>query len=309
MNVNRMDVGIVGGGAAGLSAAVTLGRARRSVLLVDGERPRNRFAPHMHGLLSRDGMPPLELLERGRAEARGYGVEIVQGEVDRVERVDGGFLVVGAGREVVVRRLIVATGLVDELPPVPGVDALWGTGAVACPYCDGWEVRDLPLGVLATSPMSVHQGQLLRQWTADLTVFGAVEAGVSAEGLRAFAARGIRLAPPALEVAGSFGNVTVRTEEGEHRVARVFVGARPRPADALLTSLGCASTENPHMGSMVVTDPTGLTSVDGVWAIGNVADPSALVPVALGAGVRAATTINMSLVEEEVASALAASAA
>ena len=298
-----VDVGIVGGGPAGLSAALMLGRARRSVVVIDAGRPRNRLAPHSHGLVSRDGMPPMDLLARGREEVRGYGVEYVEGEVTTVDRVERGFLLRGT-REVLARRVVVATGLVDELPDIPGLDALWGTDAVACPYCDGWEVRDEPLGVLATSPMSRNLAQLLRQWTADLTVFGAVEAGIPNKELDAFAARGIRIAPIATEVGGTVGDVRVQTADGKARVTRLFVGARPRPADALLTHLGCATHDTP-MGRVVVTDGTGHTSIDGVWAVGNVGDVKSLVPIALGAGVQAATQINISLLEEEIAHSLA----
>jgi len=297
---NRVhDVVIIGGGAAGLSAAVMLGRARRDVVVIDERRPRNRSAPHMHGLLTRDGMPPLELLELGRAEARKYGVEVVDGTVTGIERVASEFIVHGAG-DLRARRVVVATGLVDELPDIPGVEALWGTAAVVCPYCDGWEVRDQSLGVIATSPMSRNQAHLLRQWTADLTVFGAKEAGIADDELSTLAARGITLAPPALEVRRSGEAVEVRTATGEHSVARVFVGARPRPSDELLISLGCATAQTPA-GQFVTTDATGQTSVAGAWAIGNVADAKALVPIALGAGTLAATQINISLLEEDIA--------
>jgi thioredoxin reductase len=298
-----VDVGIVGGGAAGLSAAVMLGRARRSVVVVDAGMPRNRFAPHMHGLLSRDGMPPHELLEHGRREASGYGVRFVEGEVQTIERVAEGFLLRGPV-DVLARRVVVATGLVDELPPVGGLHALWGTGAVGCPYCDGWEVRGEALGVIATSPMSRNQAQLLRQWTSHLTVFGASEAGIPDEELLGFEARGIALAPPAVSVTGELGAVTVSTATSSHTVARVFVGARPRPSGSLLETLGCDFSPTPA-GPMVVTDHNGRTSVDGVWAIGNVADIKALVPIALGAGTAAAVDVNISLVEEEIAAALA----
>jgi thioredoxin reductase len=296
----RYDVVVVGGGAAGLSSALMLGRARRSVLVIDEGRPRNRAAAHMHGLLGRDGSPPLDLLEQGRAEARRYGVDFVDGGVVAVEPAEDGF-VVRAPADVFARRVIVATGLVDVLPDIPGVRELWGTGAVVCPYCDGWEVRDQPLGVIATSAMSRNQAHLLRQWTADLTVFGAAEAGIPASELAGLAARGIALAAPARRVGGSLGEIVIDTADGEHRVARVFVGARPRPSDALLTALGCATVDTPA-GPFVSTDPGGQTSVAGVWAVGNVADAKALVPIALGAGTLAATQVNISLLEEDIAS-------
>ncbi|GAB3606245.1 NAD(P)/FAD-dependent oxidoreductase [Conyzicola nivalis] len=298
------DVVIIGGGAAGLSAAVMLGRARRSVVVIDEAHPRNRFAPHMHGLLSRDGMSPLALIETGRAEALKYGVTFVAGAATVIEPADEGFIVRGP-QDLRARRVIVATGLVDVLPDIPGVEQLWGTAAVVCPYCDGWEVRDEPLGVIATSPMSRNQAHLLRQWSSDLTVFGAREAGIPEVELEGLAARGIALAPPALEVSGTLGDVRVSTASGRHRVARVFVGARPRPSDALLRELGCSTTDTPA-GPFVGTDPSGQTSVAGVWAIGNVADAKALVPIALGAGTLAATQVNISLLEEEIARASAA---
>jgi len=287
-----VDVVIVGGGVAGLSAAVMLGRARRSVVVVDEGKPRNRFAAHMHGVLGRDGNSPAQLLEEGRADARKYGAELITGTVTEIEGVEGCFVVHGP-REIVARRVIVATGLVDVLPDIPGVDALWGTGAVGCPYCDGWEVRDEPLGVIATSPMSRNQAHLLRQWASELTVFGAREAGISEAELDGLQARGIVLALPALEVQGTLGDVRISTAAGEHRVSRVFVGARPQPADALLTALGAAPLKT-----------SGATNVPGVWAIGNVADQKALVPIALGAGTQAAMQVNISLLEEEIARAL-----
>jgi thioredoxin reductase len=292
------DVVIIGGGAAGLSAALMLGRARRTVVVVDERRPRNRVAAHMHGLLSRDGMSPLDLIERGRAEASRYGVEFVDGTASAIERTGETFIVRGA-RELRARRVIVATGLVDVLPDIPGVEELWGTAAVVCPYCDGWEVRDQPLGVIATSPMSRNQAHLLRQWSSDVAVFGAAEAGITHDEIAGLAARGVTLAPPALAVSGALGAVSIATGSGDHSVARVFVGARPRPTDALLRSLGCATHDTPA-GPFVNTDPGGQTSVPGVWAIGNVADSKALVPIALGAGTLAATQINISLLEEEI---------
>jgi len=302
--IDKRDVVIVGGGAAGLSAALMLGRARRSVVMVDDGRPRNRFAPHMHGLLSRDGMSPLELLDLGRAEARKYGVEFVEGSVSAIEQVDDGF-VVRAPRDISARRVVVATGLVDVLPDIPGVEDLWGTAAVVCPYCDGWEVRDQPIGVIATSPMSRNQAHLLRQWSSDLTLFGGREAGIADSELADLAARGITLAPAALAVSGTLGDIRISTESGGYQVARVFVGARPRPSDTLLTDLGAETIDTPA-GPFVSTDASGQTSVAGVWAIGNVADSKALVPIALGAGTLAATQINISLLEEEIARATAA---
>jgi hypothetical protein len=168
----ELDVVVVGGGAAGLSGALMLARARRSVVVVDAGAPRNAPAAGVHGLLGRDGTPPAELLDRGRAEVGSYGGEIVRGEVETVERDGDRFAVrLAGGGTLRARRLLVTTGLVDELPDVPGLRERWGRDVVHCPYCHGWEVRDRAIGVLATGPMSVHQALLFRQWSADVTLF------------------------------------------------------------------------------------------------------------------------------------------
>ena len=172
MNEANYDVIIVGGGAAGLSAALMLVRARRRVLVVDARAPRNAKAGHMHGYLSRDGMPPLELLERGRDEVLSYGGVVVTDYVEKAERSEEGFHVtLASGCDATGRQLLVATGLTDVLPDVPGLAELWGTDVHVCPYCHGWEVQDGMLATLATGPFSTHHTLLLRQWTDDLVYF------------------------------------------------------------------------------------------------------------------------------------------
>jgi thioredoxin reductase len=160
---------VVGGGAAGLSAALVLGRARRRVAVVDAGAPRNAPAAHMQGFLSRDGMPPAELLAAGRAEVTRYGVELIE---DRVVGIDPGFFVrLAGGATLRARRLLVTTGVVDELPQIAGLRERWGRDLLHCPYCHGWEVRDQPLGVLGTQPGSVQHAQLVRQWSDDVVFF------------------------------------------------------------------------------------------------------------------------------------------
>jgi thioredoxin reductase len=160
VEVTSCDGVVVGGGAAGLSAALVLGRARRRVAVVDAGAPRNAPAAHMQGFLSRDGMSPADLLTVGRAEVTGYGVELVK---DQVIGIEGGFVVPLAGSRVLkARRILVATGVRDELPEIPGVRERWGRDLLHCPYCHGWEVRDQPIGVLGTQPASVQHAQLVR---------------------------------------------------------------------------------------------------------------------------------------------------
>src|SRR4051812_23092256 len=165
MSSDNYDVLVVGGGAAGLSAALVLGRARRRVAVIDAGDPRNAPAAHMQGFLSRDGMAPARLLEEGRAEGAAYGAEIVAERGERIGAGVAGHL--ASGRTLHARRVLVTTGLRDELPDVPGLRDRWARDVLHCPYCHGYEVRDRPLGVLGT----LHLGLLLPQWSADVVFF------------------------------------------------------------------------------------------------------------------------------------------
>ncbi len=170
--INAYDVVVIGGGAAGLNGALLLARARRSVVIVDSGRPRYAPAQGVHGLLGHDGVPPAELLERGRAEVRRYGGEVVTGKVENVRRDEGRFVVsLTDGRNVSARRILVTTGLVDELPAITGLRERWGRDVLHCRYCHGWEVRDKEIGVLANGPRSVHQALLFRQLSDRVTYF------------------------------------------------------------------------------------------------------------------------------------------
>jgi thioredoxin reductase len=307
----ELDVVVIGGGAAGLSGALMLARARRSVVVVDAGTPRNAPAAGVHGLLGRDGTPPAGLLDRGRAEVRSYGGEIVRGEVETVERDGDRFAVrVAGGGTLRARRLLVTTGLVDELPDVPGLRERWGRDVVHCPYCHGWEVRDRAIGVLATGPMSVHQALLFRQWSADVTLFTHRAPAPDPEQAERLAARGIAVVTgevAALEVAGD--RLTgVRLADGTV-IAREVVAVAPRMVAraGLLESLGLRAVEHPSgAGEHVPADPTGRTEVAGVWVAGNVTDLSAQVGAAAAAAAFAAAQINLELVTEETDAAVAA---
>jgi len=311
VGMTELDVVVIGGGAAGLSGALMLARARRSVLVVDAGTPRNAPAAGVHGLLGRDGTPPAELLDRGRAEVRSYGGEIVRGEVETVERDGDRFAVrVAGGGTLRARRLLVTTGLVDELPDVPGLRERWGRDVVHCPYCHGWEVRDRAIGVLATGPMSVHQALLFRQWSADVTLFTHRAPAPDPEQAERLAARGIAVVTgevAALEVAGD--RLTgVRLADGTV-IAREVVAVAPRMVAraGLLESLGLRAVEHPSgAGEHVPADPTGRTEVAGVWVAGNVTDLSAQVGTAAAAAAFAAAQINLELVTEETDAAVAA---
>jgi thioredoxin reductase len=301
---NNYEVIVIGGGAAGLSGALMLARSRRSVLVVDAGAPRNAPADGVHGLLGREGMSPLELLERGRAEVRSYGAEVVTGEVTGAARDGDGFTVTLAdGRAVRARRLLVTTGLVDELPPVDGLRERWGRDVVHCPYCHGWEVRDQAIGVLATGPMSVHQALLFRQLSPDVTLLLNGHPRPSGEEGRQLAARGVRLVEgevAALEIADD-RLVGLRLRDGT-LVARdaVAVATRMVARAGFLAELGLKPVEHPAgMGEYLPADPSGQTEVPGVWAAGNVSDLSAQVGGAAAAGALAGARINYDLVTEE----------
>ncbi|MDA3642957.1 NAD(P)/FAD-dependent oxidoreductase [Saccharopolyspora indica] len=304
------DVVVVGGGAAGVNGALMLARARRSVVVIDAGEPRNAPAAAAHGLLGRDGISPAELLERGREEVRGYGGEVISGEVLAVNRAAGGFRVLLAdGRSTRARRLLVTTGLVDELPDVPGLRERWGHDVLHCPYCHGWEVRDGAIGVLATGPMSVHQALLFRQWSADIAFFTRTDAPLDEQDARKLIARGIEVV--AGEVAGievTGDRLTgVRLADGTV-VARgaVAVASRMVARAGFLADLGLRPQEHPSgMGEHVPADPGGRTSVPGVWVAGNVTDLAAQVGNAAAAGATAAGQINADLVAEEVDRAVA----
>ncbi|MBF6439355.1 NAD(P)/FAD-dependent oxidoreductase [Nocardia cyriacigeorgica] len=308
---NSYDVVVLGGGAAGLSGAVTLARSRRSVVVIDAGDPRNAPADGVHGLLGREGMPPGELLERGRAELRGYGGRIVAGEVATATRDGDGFAVtLTDGRSTRARRLLVATGLTDVLPDIPGLRERWGRDVLHCPYCHGWEVRDQAIGVLASSPMSVHQTMLFRQLSDDVTFFTHTAPEPAGEVAEELAARGIRVVTGAvagLEIDAD-RLVGVRLADGTV-VARdaLAVGSRMVARAGFLADLGLTPVEHPMgMGEHIAADPTGRTDVPGVWAAGNVVDLSAQVGAAGAAGTMAGAQINADLVAEETRQAVAA---
>ncbi len=304
------DVVVIGGGAAGLSGALMLARSRRSVVVIDAGAPRNAPAAGVHGLLGRDGTPPSELLERGRAEVRRYGGHVVTGEVSAVAPDDNGFDVVLAdGRTLSARRLLVATGLVDELPNIPGLRDRWGRDVVHCPYCHGWEVRDQAIGVLATGPLSVHQALLFRQLSEDVTVFSNTWT-LADEEAEQLAARGIAVVDgevASIEIAGDH-LVGVRMSDGT-LVRREVLVVSPRMAARadVLAGLGLRPAQHPAaVGEYIPADPTGHTDVPGVWVAGNVTDLTAQVGSAAAAGALAGAHINADLVAEETRRAVAA---
>ena len=325
MDENVCDVVIVGGGAAGLSAAVALTRMRRTVLVVDSGDPRNAPAAQVHNYLGHEGTPPGDLLAAGRAAVAGYGGQIVTGTVTAAGRLDDDGpgddpeagarfrVMLAGGAQVLARRLLVATGLADELPDVPGVAQRWGRDVLHCPYCHGWEVRDQVIAVLGTGPGAVHQALLFRQLSEHVTLLRNTAPEPGADQREQLAARGIAVVEgevTTLEVTRD--RLTgVRLRSGQVVPCQaVVVQPRFTARAGVLSSLGLepASLEmgGQVVGSYLPADPAGATTVPGVWVAGNVADLKAQVITSAAAGLATAAAINADLIDEDTAAAVAA---
>ncbi|MGW0578246.1 NAD(P)/FAD-dependent oxidoreductase, partial [Streptomyces sp. NPDC002920] len=307
-DVHAYEVIVIGGGAAGLSAALVLGRARRRTLVVDAGEPRNAPAAHMQGYLTRDGMPPAEFLAKGREEIARYGVELVRDRAVAARKAEDFAVDLAGGRTVRARQLVLATGLKDELPPVEGVAERFGRDVLHCPYCHGWEVRDQAFGVLATTPLSVHQALIVTQWSKDVTFFlhTVAEKELADDDLRRLAAAGVRVVPG--EVAGltvQDDRLTgVRLADGKSYDREVlFVAPRAVPQNGLLEQLGAELAESPF-GAYPVIDARGLTTVPGLWAAGNVSGFAEQVVNAASRGYRAAAAINGELLLADLNAAI-----
>jgi thioredoxin reductase len=297
------DVVVIGGGAAGLSGAVALARSRRSVLVADAGEPRNSPAGHVHNFLTRDGTPPGELYAAGRAEVARYGGHVEAGQVTSLSGDGELFLAEVNGRAVTARRLLVATGLHDELPDVPGLAERWGIDVLHCPYCHGWEVRDKRVGILATGSGAVHQALLFRQLTRDVTVLRHTAAPFDAEQAEQLRVLGIPVIDSLVtRVEASASRLTgVRLADGPRVALDALIVAQKFVANAdLLAPFGLAPVEVVFGGQVIATrivaDPSGATSVPGIYVAGNVADPQAQVIVSAAAGLMAGAAINADLI-------------
>jgi thioredoxin reductase len=300
------DCIIAGAGPAGLNAALVLARARRRVLLLDNGAPRNYATHEMHGVLGHDGLDPAELRARGRAELARYGVQVVTREVQDAEVLDGAVRVTSADHAELTRTVLLATGMLDEVPDIPGFADVWGTSAHTCPYCDGFEHRDERLAVLAAGDRGEHLAVLLRQWSDDVVLLGNGPHNLAADQLARVRAIGV----PVIETP------VVGLDSDNARLRRVRLGdGQTLDRDALFfyigwrlrtdiaRTLGCELRDD---GSVAV-DSNQATTIDRVYAAGNCSDPRALVPAAAGSGATAAVTINARLSFEDADSAIARS--
>ena len=312
--MTKYDVIVIGGGAAGLSGAQALVRSRRSVLVIDDGSPRNAPADGVHNFLTRDGVPPREIYAIGRREVEGYGGEFVDGTVATARRDEQGFTVeLADGTAYRSRRLLVTTGLTDVLPDVPGLAERWGKDVVHCPYCHGWEVRDQAIGVLATSPMALHQVQLCRQLSDDVTLFLHTSPEPTDEQWEELAARGISVVQGKVEqLEVTDDRITGVRLEGGTVVPRqaLAIQTTVRARAGFLADLGLEPTlvesNGVEVGTAVQVDGMGATQVPGVFAAGNVANPMAQVMPSAAAGLMAGAGLNFDLISEETRLAVAA---
>lgn len=307
MKQDQCDVAIVGGGAAGLSAALILGRSRRSVIVLDAGAPRNAPATHMHGFLSRDGFSPSELLRKGRQEAAAYGVQFSAHTATHAGRTsDSGFVVsTDVGDEIAARRVILATGVEDKLPAIPGVREAWGRTLLHCPYCHGYEVRDRRLAIFGGLPGAVNQAILIRQWSADVTYL-TNGVPLTEDDRRKLTARGIGIREGTITALLTTGDRLdgVQLEGAQSLdVDAVFIRPVARPRTELAVDLGATLT----VGGFAHIDSSGRTSVPGLWVTGNLVDPRAQVITTAGHANAVAMDVNAELTDDDVHTALESS--
>lgn len=309
---DRYDVLVIGGGAAGLSGALSLARARRRVLVVHDGTPRNKPAGHMHAYLGLDGLPPAELLARGRAEVEGYGAELVEDRVVDARR-DGALFraELAGGRVVRARRVLVATGLADALPDVAGVADRWGRDVLHCPFCHGWEVRDRPVAILNSGPFGVHQAQMWRQWTSEVTLLLHTGEDPAPDEWEQLAALGVRVVDGRVtELVVTDDALTgVRLESGvevgcEAVVVATGLNARLDGLEGLGLGVEPMTMNDRVVGSRVPSGPDGQTEVPGVRVAGNVTDLRAQVLVAAAAGLTAGAALVAELGAEDTQAAV-----
>jgi thioredoxin reductase/SAM-dependent methyltransferase len=313
--IERMcDVAVIGGSAAGLAAALQLGRQRRSVIVVDAGEPRNGPAAHMHSFLGHEGLPPSDLTAIGREEVRSYGGEILSGRAACVTRRDDDRFRVElvGGHSLVARRVLAATGLIDELPDIDGLAEQWGRDVIHCPFCHGFEVRDRRIVQLVTNPRGLHTAVLFRQLSDRLTVVLHDPAGIDVAQLNALRGGGVDVVEDQVTriVTGVDGHLT-GVELASRRIDADAVAISPRfrvRAEPFAT-LGLAPTAHPlGLGDYVETDGTGETAVRGLYAAGNVTDPSQQVLQAAADGSRIGSMISFSLAHEDLEAAVRPSA-
>lgn len=293
------DVLVIGGGAAGMSAALTLGRSCRNVLICDDGRPRNAVAGHMHGFVTRDGTPPKEMHAMMRAELQQYPSVLLRDvHIERVERNERAFTAQAGGEAFHARTVLLAMGVYDALPEIEGLRERWGTRVFVCPYCDAYELRGKPVAVLGKGKRAVELAQELYQWSSDLRVCMNGEDGVSPAQERWLERSGAqRFAAPLTRVEDAPGGIALRFSDGRCcECEAIFLCAPLRQRYPLVASLGCTIDGDGN----IRTDAKGRTEVPGVYAAGDAVTSVHQVVLAAASGVCAGMAINEDLLAEDV---------
>lgn len=293
------DIIVIGGSFAGQAAALQIARARRRVLVIDAGRPRNRFASASHGFLGQDGVPPAAIFLKAREQLLEYPTaRFVPGEVvGAVATGDGFTLALANGEREEARRLVLATGVADILPDVPGLKERWGETVLHCPYCHGYEVGGQKLGVLATSPLSLHQAMLIPDW-GPTTFFTNGRIELDAEQTKTLEKRGVVIEEGRVQSLVGEGPQLDGVQLADGRVIEIsalFVGTRIRMASPVVEQLGCAFEEGP-VGPVLQVDEMKQTSVPGVFAAGDATSLMHNATLAAAAGVMAGVAAHRSLI-------------
>lgn len=318
---NAFDVAVIGGGAGGLAASIALARSLRSVVVIDAGQLRNSSSAHAHNVLGHEGIRPQDLVAKGRVEAEEYGVTFIDATVRQAHSIEPEpnpaeeaqrhrfELTTSAGAEIRARRIIIATGLSDELPDIPGLSEGWGDTVLHCPYCHGYEVRGQRIGVIGTTAMSYHQAMLFSQLSDRVSFIRHNAPAPDSEQEAMLDTLGIEYVDSTVtEVARTESGTVVSLAAGDSAGGAstltfdaLTVGAYGRANAELFTQLGGEVVAHPSgMGTYIPTQMAGQTEVPGVWAVGNSADVSAMVVASTASGVMAGAHVNADLVMERL---------
>lgn len=295
----HFDIIIIGGSFAGQAAALQLARARRRVLLIDGGRPRNRFARSSHGFLGQDGQSPSAIIETAKKQLANYRtVEQREGYASEANAILDGFgVLLGDGSEVTCSRIILATGVRDSFPDIPGLRERWGSSVLHCPYCHGYELNEQSVGVLASSEIAFHQAMLVPDW-GPTTLFTQGTFTPRPEQEAQLVARGVTIEPtPIAELLGAGSALeAVRLSDGRIvAISGLFIAPRTELANDLAVQLGCKLETGPS-GPLIDVNLRQQSSVPGVFAAGDAASPIANATMAAAAGAMAAASAHHSLI-------------
>ncbi|MCC5968528.1 MAG: NAD(P)/FAD-dependent oxidoreductase [Pararhodobacter sp.] len=292
------DVIIIGGSYAGMAAALQLARARRRVLVIDAGQRRNRFAGHSHGFLGQDGVEPARIWAEARSQLEAYPtLRWVEGNASVISGHKDDFRVsTDSGADHTGRRVLLATGVVDQLADIPGLTERWGKSVFHCPYCHGYELDQGRIGVIASGPMSLHQAQMLPEW-GTVTFLTNAALSLESEQRTDLIRRGVTIEEE--PVARITGRAEVELRDGRTLpFAGLFIATRTTPASPVAGAAGCTLTETP-MGTQIMTSESKETSVPGIFACGDVARAPHSVSLAVGDGAWAGAQLHRSLVWPE----------